>query len=174
MNEHGRTVSTTIKAWSKRVLSPDQEKGWQNQLSLGMLRSVFAVATVGIAYFCYHAYRDGSFWVIPFYVVAYLVLFLAAFWRRFSYGAQASVLVFLIYGLAIVDLIESGRPGDGRVFLLAAPLLATLLFGRRAGIVALAFNVILMAVFGAAFVNGTLDLPVEKQLSYASASSWGL
>jgi GAF domain-containing protein len=172
MSDQWQTASEYLKSWGERIFSQDPAQGWQSRLVQGMLRSVSVVATVGIAYFCYHAYTDGSFWVIPIYLGAYAVLLLAAFWRRLAYAAQAGTLILLVYGLAILDLVESGRIGDGRVFLLAAPLVTTLLFGQGGGVFALAGNVVIMAVFGWLYASGRLDLPDEKVMNYATPSAW--
>jgi GAF domain-containing protein len=141
-------------------------------MTQGMLRALTIVATPAIAYFCYHAYATGAAWVIPIYLFAYIALLFVSFWPGIPYGVRAGTMLFLVYGLAVVDLIESGRGGDGRIFLLVAPLLATILFGRRVGTAALVLDVFIMAVFGWAYAGGFLDLPVEKQINYANASAW--
>jgi GAF domain-containing protein len=171
-----QSAGETLRTLSESIFAQGQDptQSLQNRLVRGMLRSVTMVATVGIAYFCYHAYTDGSFWVIPIYLAAYVVLLLATFWRRLSYSARAGTVVLLIYGLGVLDLVESGRGGDGRIFLLSMPLVATLLSrkGQRGGIVALVVSVITVAVFGWLYVNGYLVLPPGKVISHANPSAW--
>jgi GAF domain-containing protein len=172
MGDQWQSASEYLRTLGEQIFSQDPTRDWQSRLAQGMLRSVSVVATVGIAYFCYNAYREGSYWVIPIYLVAYIVLLLAAFWRGLPYGAQAGILVLLVYGLAVVDLVEAGRIGDGRVFLLVAPLVATLLLGRRGGIAALVANAVIMAVFAWLFASGRLDLSLDKVMNYATPSAW--
>jgi GAF domain-containing protein len=92
--------------------------------------------------------------------------------RRLPYWLRAGSLLLLDYALAVADLAESGRGGDGRVFLLVAPVMAVLLFGWRAGVLALSLDVLVMGAFGWLFASGVLDIAAAKQLSYADPYAW--
>ena len=166
------SVSAQLGRFTELVYGSDLERDWRGQLARGMLRAVSLVATLAIMYFCYNAYVEGSYWVIPVYVAAYVLLIGISFLRRVPAKVQSAVLVVLVYGLALTDLVDSGRVGDGRVFLMAAPAVVTLLYGRRLGVIALGANVGIMVAFGWAFSNGVLDLPLDRQSNYANAAAW--
>jgi len=137
-----------------------------------MLRAVSLAATLAIMYFCYNAYLKGSYWVIPVYIIAYVLLIGVSFLRRVPSKVQSVVLLVLIYSVAITDLVDSGRVGDGRVFLMVAPAVAVLIYGRQAGAIALGVDVALMAGFGWAYSSGVLDLPLGRQSNYANPTAW--
>lgn len=168
-SEHARAHAVSVLGTSL----PDALDGdWRDNMVRGMLRSVAVVATLAMAYFAYHAYRKGSYWVIPLYLAAYAILLTAAFWPRLPYSVRGATALALTYGMAVLDLAESGRGGDGRVFLLVAPVLATVLFGLRTGIASLVANALIMAGFGWAFLSGRLALHAHALAAEASASAW--
>jgi GAF domain-containing protein len=137
-----------------------------------MLRPALAVAALAIAYLCYRASDVGSYWVVPLYVLAYGTLLIAVFWPRTPYGVRAGILVLLVYVIAVTDLLGSGWRGDGRLLLFAAPLIATLLLGKRGGIVALVLDAVIVGVLGWAFVSGLVDVSLEQRTDYASPFVW--
>ena len=161
-----------VQAWGAWVSLQDKAVSLRARLVRSLLRPTSAVATLAIAYLCYRASVVGSYWAIPVYLLAYGMLLIAAFWPQAPYGAQAGILVLLVYVLVITDLFGSGWRGDGRLLLFAAPLIATLLFGKRGGIVALALDAAIVGAFGWAFVGGLLDVSPEQRTDYASPLVW--
>lgn len=172
MDSDLKSVSAQLGRFSEVVFGPGLQRDWRGQLARGMLRAVSVAATLAIVYFCYSAYVEGSYWVILVYVSAYVVLIGTSFLRWVPLKVQSAVLLVLVYGLAITDLLDSGRVGDGRVFLMAAPVVAVLLYGQRLGVIALGVNVGIMAGFGWAYSSGVLDLPLDRQSNYASPAAW--
>jgi len=172
MGGQRRQIGERLGVWWRLVAPEDDRAHWRSRLVLGMLQSASAAATLAIAYFCYHAYVTGSIWVIPIYLAAYSMLLIVTLIRRLPYWLRAGSLLLLDYALAMVDLAESGRGGDGRVFLLLAPVMAVLLFGWRAGVLALSLDVLVMGAFGWLFASGVLDIAAAKQLSYADPYAW--
>ena len=144
-----RSQFKEIGKGSPRMLFGSEEEllVWREQLVRGALRLVVILGALAVLAGSYYANESGSRWIIPFYVAAYLGLLVVTIWKRMPYEIQAGTLVGLVYLVGVLDLIESGRGGDGRVFLLAVPLLTVLFFGRLEGLLALALDALTMTVF---------------------------
>jgi hypothetical protein len=94
-----------------------------------------------------------------------LAIFLAvAFWRRASYRAQGSSLLIAVYWLAFAAIYRNGSAGDAQALLLSAVVLAVLLFGRAAGLVALLANVLLVAVMAWLSAGGGVGPTPESRV----------
>ncbi|MBL8096937.1 MAG: GAF domain-containing protein [Anaerolineales bacterium] len=59
-------------------------------------------------------------------------------WVRLPYTRRAIITLVLAFGVSLASLLNNGLMGAGRLFLLAFVLQATMLFGRRGGLSALA------------------------------------
>ena len=148
---------------------------WRQQLIQNIVRALIIPGFLALAVGSYsdYLYRHGR--TIPFYVGAYaaFLLVLVAFWRRTSYTLQAGVALALIYGLGVIDLVNSSLSGDSGILFLAFSAMATLLLGRRWGILALALCVVTTVAFGGAYSTGLLAIPVEKLAQdNTDLSSW--
>lgn len=145
---------------------------WREQLVRSGLRAMVIIGLIAVAAASYSAYATGSTWVIPFYLLAYAGLLLVTLGTQIPYNIQAATLVGLIYLLGVIDLLESGRGGDGRVFLLAVPLLAVLFFGRVEGLIALGLNMLTMGVFAWLYTSERIIIPVSRQANFADPFAW--
>lgn len=91
------------------------------------------------------------------YLVVYLgVVGLAAF-QRLNYRTRAWGLVLLGYLTGVLALALGGLAGDGRVLLVATPLVALALIGARAGLIVTFLNLTTFAGFAVAAHLGWLD-----------------
>lgn len=145
---------------------------WREQLVRSGLRAMIIIGLIAVAVGSYYAYKTGSAWVIPFYILAYSGLLLVTLGTQIPYNIQAATLVGLIYLLGTIDLLESGRGGDGRVFLLAVPVLAVLFFGKLEAIIALGLNILTMAVFAWLYTSERIVIPVSRQANFADPFAW--
>ncbi len=66
------------------------------------------------------------------YSCAFALVFLLAFIRKIPYSIRAHGLAIITLGFGVLDLFSTGLSGDGRIFLLAAPVIALLVSGTRA------------------------------------------
>ncbi len=117
----------------------------------------------------YDAYHGERVWAIPVYLAVYGTACAAALWRRLLYPVRAGMLLLVAYGLAVVGFFGNGQVGSTYVFLLVVPFLATLLYGRRAGIVALAIVTMTVPILGFVLASGALG---SSGLADISASAW--
>jgi GAF domain-containing protein len=99
-----------------------------------------------------------SLWVsyIP-YFVAWVVLVGLALARRLSPVVRTSVLVVLAYAVGILSLIIDGPLGAGWLYLLAAPMLFSILVQKKAGAYAAAVSLIVYIVAAVAHYLGWIQ-----------------
>lgn len=150
---------------------PEEVQAWRKQVIQGILTAMVVLGGIAVVGAAYDAYVGQALWQIPIILGAY-VLLLLTLWRRVPYAMQAGVLLFLVYGLGVFNLFISGQLGDGFPFLLALPVLAALLFGRRLGILALLVATGTLIAFGWAFVSGTLVVPPQEVPQVTELGSW--
>jgi GAF domain-containing protein len=161
------------KGAPRMLLASDEEiLVWREQLVHSTLRLAIMIGALAVIAGSYYANEAGSSWIIPFYLAAYLSLVVVAIWKRIPYSIQAGTLVGLVYLLGVLDLIESGRGGDGRVFLLTVPLLAVLFFGKIEGLLALALDVVTMAVFAWLYTSQRIVIPISRQANFTDPFAW--
>ncbi len=156
---------------AQRASTPREVQTWRKEVIQGILVAMVILGGLAVAGAAYDAYRRQVLWQIPIFLGAYVLLILAL-WRRVPYAIQASVLLFLVYGLAVFRLSTSGQLGDGSLFLLTLPVLAALCFGRRVGTIALLLAMATLIAFGWAFVSGNLVVPPEQVPQVAELGSW--
>jgi GAF domain-containing protein len=171
---------------SRRVTSPkDQEAPinpplldvgeisiWRSQLVRGGLRGLLVIGLIAIVAGSFYAYRSKDTWVIPIYLGIYLALAFVSFNSRIPYKIQAGSLIGLVYLLGVIDLIESGRGGDGRVFLFTVPIMVVLFFGRSEGLASLGITILTMGVFTWLFSTERILIPVSQQANFADPYAW--
>ncbi|HEY3452581.1 MAG TPA: ATP-binding protein [Myxococcales bacterium] len=91
--------------------------------------------------------RDLAWGTRLLYLGLYALLGAMAIARRLDHRLRAGVFLASGYLLAAVGLVRIGLGGSGRMLLLALPLFALLLIGRRAGAGCLAVSILLQAAF---------------------------
>jgi len=147
---------------------------WRQRMARRALRMVAVLGFFALGAGSFYAYTSQVLWVIPFYFAAYAGLLVITLWKRVTYLVQAWSLVGLVYGVAVLDLIASGRGGDGVAFLLALPILAILFFGKREAMLALALDLATLAGFSVAYLTGLLSNPStgSGQANPTNLSAW--
>jgi GAF domain-containing protein len=163
------TTDSQITQVHPRLHQPDELQAWRGQSIRLLLRaSVIFGAIALMATFS----QIRNAWAIPLYVGSYAGVVLVAFWPRASTRAQAIAVLFLIFGLGVLSLVEDGLSGDGRVFLLALPLLTIFFFGRREGLLALALSVVTLGIFAWVYSMRWLTIPEERTIYSANPGAW--
>ncbi len=165
-------VNTRKIATPKNTSASVDVRDWRQQLVRRVLQVLAIVGALALGVSSYNAIQEGEAVLIPFYVGVYAILLLVTFWRRTRYVFQAGAILGGIYALGVVGLIEAGLSGDGRVFLIVFPVVTTLFFGQRGGILSLLLAVLTVAAFGWAFSTGRLFIPIEEQANSADSTAW--
>jgi GAF domain-containing protein len=145
---------------------------WQRQLLNQVLRVVFIIAVPALLIAAYYVWRDGRAWLIPFYVVALLVVGIVRFWKKAPYTLQTGALLAIVYGLAVLSLVRAGLSSNVAVFLLGFSFIATIFLGQRAALVSIAVAVITMGIAGWLFSTGVWGISTDIQLVSDKPAAW--
>lgn len=65
----------------------------------------------------------------PFFSVIFVITLILTIFKKIDYSIRAIGLTAIIFSFGVLDLFSTGLSGDGRIFLLAAPVMALLLIG---------------------------------------------
>jgi len=98
------------------------------------------------------ALKSGQSLNAKIYTFFYLLAIFLVLAKAIPFRVRVWVGLFLFYGVGITSTITLGLSGSGRIYFFAFSVLATLLLGFRAGVIALAMNVSTLFFFGC-FVN---------------------
>ena len=110
--------------------------------------------------------------VVSLFVLAYLILVLVTLVPRLPYAVRASVLLFLLYSVALVDLLQQGLSSNGQLFLFAFVTLTAVLFDARKGIGALLLSIATLAVVAGVLTTGQIVIPTALLANSTRANSW--
>ena len=101
-----------------------------------------------------------------------LVVCTALLGRRLPFSVRAGVVIGIGFILSVTGLLTYGLVGMGLPSLFACCVLATMLFGSRAGSVSIGISALIVAVVGSLFVRGILALPFNPLTYVRSYTSW--
>lgn len=104
-----------------------------------------------------YAIDSGQWSNVFVYVMAYLAGLTMVLVPAIPFKIRAWTGLLLFYGVGITSLLALGPAGSGRLFLFAFALLAGLLLGLRAGILALVANICTFILLGWMLSTGRLQ-----------------
>ena len=160
------------------TISGETKPNWREEVLNGLLRGIFVFGLLAVLISTKATIGDASlskqaqFTLSSIYIASILILGAITFVRRIPYALRAGVLLFLLYGLGLSGLVESGLSGDGRVFILVFIIMAAILFDMRLGIIALVVGVSTLAITAFAFSSGRIYVPAVYLANSTSLSAW--
>ncbi len=116
-NKHPDSLNTDSTQWRGRTLD--------------LLFYIASLCASIEMYFLFIYYQDNQAFFINFIFFAciFIVTLLFTFLKPLGYNIRANGLSAIILAFGVVELFTTGLTGDGRIFLLAAPVTALLLVG---------------------------------------------
>ena len=170
---------STDKSLNNPSTHPEESRpNWREEVLNGLLRGVFVFGLVAVFFSTKGTLSDAA---LPketrislsiLYITAVFFLGIITFVRRIPYAIRARVLLFLLYALGLIGLIESGLSGDGRIFILVFIIMTAIFFNMRLGIIALVIGVSTLAVTAFAFSSGKIYVPAVYLANSTSPSAW--
>ena len=121
-------------------------------------------------------YRAKDFGFKPLMVLhaagAAAVLATLVFGKRISVRIRAGVFLAMLFAMGIGGLLTWGLVGMGLFFFIMTGLLATTLFGVRAGLSAVAAGMVVIAVIGTGVCQGWIEFSFDIAAYAKTPSSW--
>jgi signal transduction histidine kinase/CheY-like chemotaxis protein len=107
------------------------------------------------------------------HIILYVVILCAALLNgRLSFRVRAAIITAIPFILGVAGLSTWGLAALGSQAFFTCCILATMLFGNRAGIVAATMSVLGIGVIGFLFTLGVLTFRLDPQAYFASYSTW--
>lgn len=117
------------------------------------------------------ALRAGLYGSIIAFTISYVwILIVTLLRRKFSYEIKIYSLVFLVYILGVINLVQNGLSADAGVFLLSFTVLSSLMIGPRSGVFALVVSLATFTTGGYLMSTGRLIPPVLT--NYSESWDW--
>ncbi len=146
---HQRSYETVRDSLRQRLI---------DRVFIVMLYGGFGALLLGI----YTAYAQRHFLLIGVFISAYASMLVVHFSRKPYYQVKKWLMVSLLYVLGLMNLIFSGWGADGRIFLLAFPVMVTVLISQRVGYYTLGLTILTLLVFAWAILGGYVEgLPIH-------------
>ncbi len=150
MNSDLSNSQSTNPEEATRQLYKNWREGFAIPLLLGVL--IFgAIALIPAISSSKNLIIDAIF--ITTYVITGIVTIV-----RFSYIVRMSVFLLSIYIIGLSELITHGILGDSLFFFLGLIIFSTILLSPRAGIIAVAIDILTFTLFGWLILSGQLIL----------------
>jgi GAF domain-containing protein len=168
-----KDLTSQQDATTQGSIDPGMLKSLRVTILENILRGILWVGTLAYLGALFLAYNRD----LPLLAIgasgAYLWLLVSSLFRRIPYNVKAVGLLLVLYGFGIVSLLVYGLSGTGRFFLLGVPLLASILYGYRAGIWTLIISTLTLAAVGLGMTSGMLAMPsVELLANSNDPVSW--
>ncbi len=100
-----------------------------------------------------------------YYLSSFLIALVLLLWRNLPDRWRAAGFLSLLYVFSVLALVSGWLGGGGRSFLLAMIVLAAVLIGPWAGIIAVGLSILTMIVFGWLYWQGLLFYSLAPQYS---------
>lgn len=111
--------------------------------------------------------------IIPVEILSLLVAYILAYYRKsIPFHIKAFLLIFTPYLIAFLGILSFGMIGGNSFLWIFAPLIATILFNLRAGIILLILSALIMVSMGIAASQGYWEFKIDPDLYIHSFSSW--
>lgn len=150
----GRLAAAQRRATKPRPGAPEARSRLRGYVGRLLLRVGVLSLVPFFVYLCYRAWSAGVVWLVGLYLLSLAVLFLVALWREAGHRVQSGALLIVVYGLTLAMDLRGEGMGQGKVFLVAGTVLATLLLGRRAGLISLLIGFVLLVVGSKPWIEG--------------------
>lgn len=145
MNISPPSIDKVIEEWREAVL----------KILLPVLTIAFLPALVHLIVQTLLGEHE-SWYATGLYILFYLSLLYLTFRRSFSSLQRARGLLTLNYLMAVFSLARGGLAGDGRLYLMSLPLLATVLVGTDTAIYASVLSLVTFTIFAYLVDRGLL------------------
>lgn len=103
--------------------------------------------------------QNGQFGLVFFYTLAIIVVLVLAFLRRANYTIRAVALLAIIFTVGVFMILSDGLYGNGRIFLVIFPVVASALAGRRGRWVSIVITLVTVVVVALLMINGSIYVP---------------
>ncbi len=149
LNRHTETGdhNTDVTAWRRKTLD-----------LLYYIAAVCATIEIGFLFSYFDSKPEYSVNLIP-YIAAYVSVLTLTFVKVIPHSIRANGLAVITFGFGVLDLLTTGLTGDGRIFLMAAPVIALLVSGTRSCEILTILS--LIAFFFAGFAPYLDFIPIE-------------
>ncbi len=168
-NDRMIKLKNVLLNMSSTTLSPEHPLFcWRQQalrvILVGTMIAAFPAA-IGAAL---NAFREGRLLDAGLYIFAYFVITVMNLVPALGFQIRGSGLLLTLYVLSLINLMNFGVFGMGRLLLLTMVLLATFLFGMWGGIITAIISILSVGVTVMGLMAGHLDLAIFQQRGLAS------
>jgi len=146
---------------------------WRVRVLDALMFVVAVIASPVVLLTIFEAIRNPDQWFAAVsFTTLYLLLVLLVLARSVSFHLRAWSFLLLGYGASALSCARGGLAGDGRVFLLALPMLALILVGLRSGLIAAAMSLLFFSAFAVAAQIGWMENWLTNRKNPLALMDW--
>jgi PAS domain S-box-containing protein len=166
------TEAQSLPEWRQRVLDWTLRGMFLFWLPIFFSGVYNVVETYQVEALTTHWALEKALGIISAYTVVLLLFLIITLKPALGYNLRATLMLILLYIAGSLGLGLSSLSGDGRVFLFAVVVLASILFDLRASLVTFAVSLVTLILFGYLQVTGVIVVPEGRQINSIDASAW--
>lgn len=144
--------------------SGDETVAIRNRILQVILYGILLIGAVGLITSLPAYFQRGDILLAIFLISGYLWTIGITLLRQLPYRFRTINLLSIIYILSVVELVQNGVAGEGRLFLIALLSLTLVLLDWRAALVAVGASLAAIAVIGYGMVNSYIPIPGPNDL----------
>jgi len=133
---------------------------WRARMMFAIYLTGIVVGSFALISSASLALRNGYWFLVALYILAYLSVIAVTFLRRISFPVRAWCGLVIFYTLGMLALVTGGPAGSGRLWLYSFSLFAVLMLGVRIGLLTLVLNASTLILLGWLMGRGNLVWPV--------------
>lgn len=171
MQDRQERASVRLGGMRDRTSAASDLQIWRERLVQYVLRAMSVIGLLPLIIGSYYRFTQHRYGAIFGFLSAYALVVFLTFARRISYVFRVRAMMFLLYGLAILDFSVDGRAGGARVILLAAVFVGAIFLGGRAGFYSLLTALAINGLFAYLYLSGFLPPPTTP--SSLDPGGWG-
>jgi len=142
----------------------------------GLWLVVFAFSTFLVVSNIPNLVLTGQWQTVAYYIIGVIVVGAIAFIRQLPYYLRAFLILAIPLAIGVLQLIESGVEGNGKLLIVFFFVLAVALLNFRAALIAFALGVIAISTVGIGMTVGFIPMPdisnIQLQTSQANGLFW--
>ena len=160
-------IFSTNKAFNPEESTRSLYKSWRESFAIPLLVGVLIFGALALipAINSAKSTTIGIIFIATYIATGIVTVF------RFSYLIRMGIFLLSVYVLGLSELATHGILGDGIFFFLGLIIFATMLLSPKAGIAAIALNLLACILFGYLMLNGIL-IPINPYAAPAKLDDW--
>ena len=145
---------------------------WRTRAVTIILYVAVVAALPAYVFSAVQSFAINSFGSLLILTVVYILIVMAAVFRKLDYRLRGWVFIGAGYLIAVTTMASLGLEGSGRIYLLSLPIIAFTMIGARAGWITTVLSIVCYGIFSLFTYNGGIEAWLVPLPDRTSNTMW--